>query len=159
MRPSLAGLFALIAGAVLTSVSAQTPTPPTHSWLAPLRDDAARLIRAATGDDFAWQRLAELTDTYGNRLSGSENLGRAVEWAARTMKADGLENVLRVVDREIPTGRESVLEIDYELGADQVEFREGGVGFLTDMTDLGGTFFEKWGPTSFEDDAFAARGF
>lgn len=114
MRPSLAGLFALIAGAVLTSVSAQTPTPPTHSWLAPLRDDAARLIRAATGDDFAWQRLAELTDTYGNRLSGSENLGRAVEWAARTMKADGLENVRteRVMVPHWVRGREAAEIVD-----------------------------------------------
>ena len=57
------------------------------------RDTAARLIKAATADDFAWQRLAELTDTYGNRLSGSENLTRAIAWAAETMKKDGLENV------------------------------------------------------------------
>ena len=26
------------------------------------------------GDDFAWRRLAELTDTFGHRLSGSDNL-------------------------------------------------------------------------------------
>jgi len=92
MRPSLTGLLALVAGAILTTVSAQSPAA-THSWLAPLRDDAARLMKAATADDFAWQRLAELTDTFGNRLSGSENLARAVDWAVRTMKADGLENV------------------------------------------------------------------
>ena len=73
MRPSLTGLLALVAGAILTTVSAQSPAP-SHSWLTPLREDAARLIKAATADDFAWQRLAELTDTYGNRLSGSENL-------------------------------------------------------------------------------------
>jgi len=92
MRPSLTGLLALVAGAILTTVSAQSPTP-AHSWLTPLREDVSRLIRAATADDFAWQRLAELTDTYGHRLSGSENLARAVDWAVRTMKADGLENV------------------------------------------------------------------
>ena len=92
MRPSLTGLLALVAGAILTTVSAQSPAP-SHSWLTPLREDASRLIKAATADDFAWQRLAELTDTYGHRLSGSENLTRAVDWAVRTMKADGLENV------------------------------------------------------------------
>jgi len=92
MRPSLTGLLALVVGAILTTVSAQSPAP-SHSWLTPLREDSARLIKAATADDFAWQRLAELTDTYGNRLSGSENLTRAVDWAVRTMKADGLENV------------------------------------------------------------------
>jgi carboxypeptidase Q len=50
-------------------------------------------MKAATGDDFAWQRLAELTDTHGARLSGSDNLRRATEWAVAAMKADGLENV------------------------------------------------------------------
>jgi carboxypeptidase Q len=50
-------------------------------------------MKAATADDFAWQRLAELTDTHGARLSGSDNLQRAIEWAVAAMKADGLENV------------------------------------------------------------------
>jgi carboxypeptidase Q len=63
------------------------------AWLDPYRDTAARLIKAAMADDFAWQRLAELTDTFGNRLSGSDNLARAAAWAAETMKQDGLENV------------------------------------------------------------------
>src|SRR5688572_9327556 len=85
----------LSAAALLTlfgvAAAAQPPSPPP--WLAPYRDHAARLIKAATADDFGWQRLAELTDTFGNRLSGSENLVRATRWAAETMKQDGLENV------------------------------------------------------------------
>ena len=44
MRPSLTGLLALVAGAILTTVSAQSPAP-SHSWLTPLREDAARLIK------------------------------------------------------------------------------------------------------------------
>jgi carboxypeptidase Q len=113
MRPSLTGLLALVAGAILTTVSAQSPAAP-HSWLSPLREDATRLIRAATADDFAWQRLAELTDTYGHRLSGSENMARAVEWAVRTMKADGLENVRteRVMVPHWVRGRESAEIVD-----------------------------------------------
>ena len=113
MRPSLTGLLALVVGAILTTVSAQSPAP-THSWLTPLRDDASRLIRAATADDFAWQRLAELTDTYGHRLSGSENLARAVDWAVRTMKADGLENVRteRVMVPHWVRGRETAEIVD-----------------------------------------------
>jgi carboxypeptidase Q len=51
------------------------------------------LIKAATADDFAWRRLAELTDAFGARLSGSTNLARAIQWSAQTMKADELENV------------------------------------------------------------------
>ena len=113
MRPLLTGLLALVASAIITTVSAQTPAP-THSWLTSLRDDATRLVKAATADDFAWQRLAELTDTYGSRLSGSENLARAVEWAVRTMKADGLENVRteRVMVPHWVRGRESAEIID-----------------------------------------------
>ena len=71
---------------------AQTYGSPAP-WLGVLRDDAARLIKAATGDNFAWRRLAELTDTYGSRFSGSENLEHAIDWAVEAMKADGLENV------------------------------------------------------------------
>ena len=50
-------------------------------------------VAAAGADQFGWDRLAELTDTYGQRLSGSENLNRAIAWAVETMKKDGLENV------------------------------------------------------------------
>jgi carboxypeptidase Q len=112
MRPSLTGILALVACAILSTVSAQTPAP--HSWLAPIRDDATRLIKAAMGDDFAWQRLAELTDTHGNRLSGSENLSRAIEWAVRAMKADGLENVHteRVMVPHWTRGREAAEIVD-----------------------------------------------
>ena len=63
------------------------------AWLDPYRDNADKLIKAATADQFAWDRLAELTDTYGQRISGSENLNRAIAWAAETMTKDGLENV------------------------------------------------------------------
>jgi hypothetical protein len=48
---------------------------------------------AALADDHAYQRLSELCDGIGNRLSGSENLDRAVAWAAAAMREDGLANV------------------------------------------------------------------
>lgn len=64
-----------------------------EGWLDPFRPNASKLIAAATADQFAWDRLAELTDTYGQRLSGSDNLNRAIAWAVETMKKDGLENV------------------------------------------------------------------
>jgi carboxypeptidase Q len=66
-------------------------SPP--AWLDPYRDPAARLIGEATGNTFAWNRLAVLTDSIGNRLSGSPQLGRAIDWAVAEMKRDGLENV------------------------------------------------------------------
>jgi carboxypeptidase Q len=89
---SLAALAAL-AGVAAFVPQAHTQAPARVGWLDPYRDVSTRLIHAATTDDFAWRRLAELTDTHGNRLSGSENLERAIAWAAETMKRDGLENV------------------------------------------------------------------
>lgn len=86
--PVLTFAAALSAAAVVF-----TQGPSVGPWLHVLRDDAARLIRAATADDFAWQRLAHLTDTFGSRLSGSANHARAVEWAVETLKADGFDNV------------------------------------------------------------------
>src|SRR5688572_31527168 len=71
-----------------------TPTAQTQTqWLDPFRANAGKLIAAAGADQFGWDRLAELTDTYGQRLSGSENLNRAIAWAVQTMKKDGLDNV------------------------------------------------------------------
>jgi carboxypeptidase Q len=43
--------------------------------------------------DKAYQRLAHLTDRIGNRLSGSQNLERAIDWAVSEMKKDALDNV------------------------------------------------------------------
>ena len=62
-------------------------------WLDQYRDPAARLIGEAVSSTFAWQRLSTLTDTIGNRLSGTPALDRAIQWAADEMKGDGLENV------------------------------------------------------------------
>ena len=95
MRACFLRLILLTCAAAISavSVSTQTYTPPPGPWLGALRADADRLIHAATSDDFAWQRVAELTDTFGGRLSGSDNLARAIQWAVATMKADGLENV------------------------------------------------------------------
>jgi hypothetical protein len=79
----------VLAVVCLTAVHAQS----TASWVDAYRSDAMRLIELATRDDFAWQRVATLTDTFGNRLSASDNMARAVAWTIETMKADGLENV------------------------------------------------------------------
>src|SRR5581483_3553794 len=55
------------------------------------REPAARLIGEAVSSTFAWDRLATLTDTIGNRLSGTPALDRAIAWAAAEMKKVCLE--------------------------------------------------------------------
>jgi carboxypeptidase Q len=84
-------LLALLVLALPATVWTEAGSDP--AWLTQLRPDADRLLRAATADDVAWRRLAVLTDTFGHRLTGSENLQRAAQWTIATMKADGLENV------------------------------------------------------------------
>ncbi len=69
------------------------PSFSSATWLDPHRTNADRLIKEAQADRFAWDRLAELTDTFGNRISGSENLRGAIAWAVEVMQKDGLENV------------------------------------------------------------------
>lgn len=52
-----------------------------------LADEATR------GGSAAWDRLAELCDTFGGRLTGSRNLELAIEWAIERMRADGFPEV------------------------------------------------------------------
>jgi len=70
-----------------------TPLPPPTVRIDPYRAAAARIIGAALTSDRAYSRLAHLTDHIGNRLSGSKNLERAIEWAIAEMKRDELDNV------------------------------------------------------------------
>src|SRR5262245_51587034 len=107
-------VLSLISLAAFSRDAGQLPAPATFSWIDDHRANAERLLREAQSDQFAWNRLAELTDTYGNRLSGSENLTRAIAWAVEAMKKDGLENVhteRAMVPRWV-RGRESVTMVD-----------------------------------------------
>jgi carboxypeptidase Q len=69
------------------------PLPPPRVKVEDYRERASRIIGAALTSDVAYKRLAWLADRIGNRLSGSESLRRAIEWAASEMKHDGLEDV------------------------------------------------------------------
>jgi len=90
-------ILVLIALCTVYPFAQSRPEPPALSkvagWLDPYRASAEKLMAAAQADQFAWDRLAELTDTFGQRISGSDNLNRAIAWAVETMKKDGLENV------------------------------------------------------------------
>ncbi|HEX8720930.1 MAG TPA: M28 family metallopeptidase [Pyrinomonadaceae bacterium] len=72
---------------------APTPLPPPRVKIEDYRERASRIIGAALTDDTAYRRLAWLTDRIGHRLSGSESLTRAIEWAVSEMKRDRLDNV------------------------------------------------------------------
>jgi carboxypeptidase Q len=75
------------------SVGPTSSTAVPQSLAEQYREVADRLIDAALDDHFAWERLALLTDTFGPRLSGTQNLEDALDWVLEQMAADGLENV------------------------------------------------------------------
>ena len=95
---------------VLSAFGVTAQPQSSDSWIEPYRSIAQRLITESQATDFAWRRLAELTDTFGHRLSGSEPLERAIDWAVTAMKTDGLENVRKepVLVPKWVRGRESL---------------------------------------------------
>jgi carboxypeptidase Q len=66
---------------------------PAQTLAERYREPATRLIAAATRDSAAWRKLAYLTDTFGPRFSGTENLERAIDWMLAEMRREGLEDV------------------------------------------------------------------
>ena len=87
--------------AVLTALSFAVMSAPLSAQApeaipAKYRAVANRIIAAAQADSAgAWNRIAELTDRFGHRLSGSVALEQAISWTAATMIKDGLDNVRR----------------------------------------------------------------
>ena len=107
--------FALLLLTLALAAAPQAQNRP--AWLDPHRDNADKLMKAAMADQFAWNRLAEITDTFGQRLSGSDNLARAITWAVDAMKRDGLDNVRteRVMVPKWVRGQESLEMIEPPL--------------------------------------------
>jgi hypothetical protein len=60
---------------------------------APSRSEAARLMKEIAEHGRAYADLEELCDTIGPRLTGSEQYGRAAQWAVDKLKAYGAVNV------------------------------------------------------------------
>jgi len=73
---------------LLTPVAAQAVVRGADSRTAP-----ADILGAALSDEQGWERLEYLCYRIGNRLSGSESLARATEWAADLMREDAQDNV------------------------------------------------------------------
>ena len=78
---------------ILTMAVSLAARSRQFDWLDPYRAPASLIIGEALSDTFAWNRLAELSNTFGHRLSGSRALEQAIQWAAEEMRRDGLEHV------------------------------------------------------------------
>jgi carboxypeptidase Q len=87
----VAVLLAACAGGARRAPSEPAAPPPA---LASLTAAAERIAASsARSPDAAWQRLAELVDLHGPRITGSAALESALAWAAEQMRGDGLDEV------------------------------------------------------------------
>ncbi|MEZ4589347.1 MAG: M28 family metallopeptidase [Gemmatimonadales bacterium] len=141
-------LVSLVAGLTLAGpLSAQAgPLAAKH------RATANRLIDRALADSAAWNKLAELTDRFGNRLSGSASLELAIDWVLERMRGEDFENVRGepvMVPRWV-RGRESAELVVPRRAALPMLGLGGSVG-----TPAGGITAEVLVVTSFDD--LAAR--
>lgn len=109
MRKISSGLCAAVmAITAAATLRAQSPDAIPAKY----RDIANRIIAAAQADSAgAWNRIAELTDRFGHRLSGSIALEQAIDWTAAAMTRDGLANVRK----------EKVLVPHWVRGAESLE--------------------------------------
>jgi carboxypeptidase Q len=118
-RSLLRGLLAAPLLALARPVAAQAPPESDEpAWLRAQRPTVERILAAAREDGTAWRRLAELTDTFGPRPSGSAQLEAALHWSADRMREDGLSAV-RLERVEVPVwvrGRESARLVEPDGG-------------------------------------------
>lgn len=79
---------AVASAAALQASRAQSP-PPSVVY-APV---AERILQSVEQGHDGYRKLVELCDDIGHRLSGSEGLERAIDWAVWRLAGDGHENV------------------------------------------------------------------
>ncbi len=97
----------LLTALLLTAPAwAQPPDPERfpgdrHELADRYREVAGRVLGAALVDVDGWAKLEHLSLRIGHRLSGSAGLEQAIDWAAETMRAEGLEKI-HLQEVEVP---------------------------------------------------------
>ena len=71
----------------------EAATPISKKKISDYQGIADKIIASGRKQNDSYLKLQELCDDIGHRLSGSESLEQAIEWAQTSMKADGQENV------------------------------------------------------------------
>ena len=87
MRASLSSILLVLPAALLAGEAQGQSLADRY------REPAARIISRALRDSAAWQRVATLTETFGARFSGTDQLEQAIDWVMAEMRRDGLDNV------------------------------------------------------------------
>ena len=124
-KPALSALFICLLGAGFSGI-ASAASPSDAATLDKIRD-------AAMQSDYSYQRLEDLTDLVGPRLSGSAGGAAAVEQVAAAMRALGAKVTLQPV--KVPhwvRGEEKAELVDYKG-------RPGNITQKVVLTALGGS--------------------
>jgi carboxypeptidase Q len=85
--------FLILATALTLALSPGPASAQSRAIPAAYRAVADSLIRAATRDSAAYDRVGRLVDGFGHRPAGSRSLEAAIDWVLAEMKKDGLQNV------------------------------------------------------------------
>ncbi|MFN0135146.1 MAG: M20/M25/M40 family metallo-hydrolase [Phycisphaerae bacterium] len=67
-------------------------TGAARSFAASRQSNVQKILDATAAGNDGWNKMQELCDDFGHRLSGSAALERAIDWAVDRMKRDGQEN-------------------------------------------------------------------
>ncbi|MBK9248688.1 MAG: M20/M25/M40 family metallo-hydrolase [Ignavibacteria bacterium] len=79
---------------LLVDTKAQTLAPlikKFQPFVEKYRTISERIINASKNDSTCYNRLAEMCDTYGHRLSGSEGLEKSIDWLVTMLEKDGFD--------------------------------------------------------------------
>ena len=77
----------------LAAEPSSEPNVAVQAALDLLSPTASRLIAGAQESNAPYQRLAELCDTFGPRITGSTNLELAIDWILTALRSDEFANV------------------------------------------------------------------
>ena len=128
MHRKIADMSLLAISAALVALSGcATPSvhfagsPATKATPNPEAAGVARIIKEATSQPRAYQRLVQLCDGFGHRLSGSKALEASIDWALESMRKEGLTNVRRekVMIPHWVRGKESALLVSPKVAGRQ----------------------------------------
>jgi carboxypeptidase Q len=133
MRTTRVYAWVLLTGLASAPEAAAQSTPATPPPASPSTAALEAVRDRALASDWAYQRLADLTDLIGPRLSGSPQAQAAVEQVASALRADGLRVTLQPV--RVPhweRGEERAELIEYKQ-------RPQGITQSLHLTTLGGS--------------------
>ncbi|KAF9362484.1 hypothetical protein BGX34_006061 [Mortierella sp. NVP85] len=107
---------------------------PKYKFESHMQADIDQLVAGSRESSIVWDRLAEMTDTYGNRIVGSEALEKSIDWIIERVKGDGLSVTTEDVVVDVWERREESL---YYLSPTRgpVKLHMLGLGFSAPTPD------------------------